>query len=593
MSQNDLTTSININAGGNFGRQMRVNEDRWKRFSKTGQRQMGVLRRSVSSFGNGLDKLGNRYTALLTGAAGAGTAKFLVSLERRFTRLGIQANIGAEAIDELKKKIYETAQSPDIRVDPSQITSAIESIVEKTGDLDFAEANIRNIGLAIQATGAEGTSIGEVLGEFQKMGIVLEKDVLTALDTLNVQGKEGAFTLQNIAALGPRVVTAYTSMGRQGIPAIREMGAALQVIRQGTGSSEMAATAFEALMRTLSDSKKIDMLKSGGIKIFDAEALSRGEEVLRPINEIMVDIIKKTQGKKTLLSTVFDAEAMRAFNSSTAEFQRTGGLESLDKFMNVHADGTTTLEDSTRAANDAAGAMRNLYTAWQQFADSNLTTYIQSLADTINDIDKETLDMLIKGAAGLVAVGGTAILARKLYKGGKGISDFVKGSKAKAAMGGALGGMDGVTPVYVVNMGGKGMGGMLGGKGKKGFKPAAKLGRFESARAMSKLSNIGKLGLATTGVAGLSVAGAGAGGYGAGKVIYDNALEGTEFADALGRSIAKALALFGNDNAQAALSAEKRSQLQIEVTDKRVQVKNIQSDDMDINVDTGPTVGNL
>ncbi|EEF78477.1 phage tail tape measure protein [Methylophaga thiooxydans] len=590
MSQNDLTTSININAGGNFGRQMRVNEDRWKRFSKTGQRQMGVLRRSVSSFGNGLDKLGNRYTALLTGAAGAGTAKFLVSLERRFTRLGIQANIGAEAIDELKKKIYETAQSPDIRVDPSQITSAIESIVEKTGDLDFAEANIRNIGLAIQATGAEGTSIGEVLGEFQKMGIVLEKDVLTALDTLNVQGKEGAFTLQNIAALGPRVVTAYTSMGRQGIPAIREMGAALQVIRQGTGSSEMAATAFEALMRTLSDAKKIDMLKSGGIKIFDAEALSRGEEVLRPINEIMVDIIKKTQGKKTLLSTVFDAEAMRAFNSSTAEFQRTGGLESLDKFMNVHADGTTTLEDSTRAANDAAGAMRNLYTAWQQFADSNLTTYIQSLADTINDIDKETLDMLIKGAAGLVAVGGTAILARKLYKGGKGISDFVKGSKAKSAMGGALGGMDGVTPVYVVNMrGGMDPTGMDPKKKPKVKKP----NRRQMLRAAPNMKTIAAMGAGAMGTAGLAVGAAGLAGYGAGKVIYDNALEGTEFADALGRSIAKALALFGNDNAQAALSAEKRSQLQIEVTDKRVQVKNIQSDDMDINVDTGPTVGNL
>lgn len=594
MSQNDLTTSININAGGDFGRQMRLNEDRWKRFSKTGQRQMSLLKRSVSSFGGGLDRLGNRYTALLTGAAGAGTARFLVSLERRFTRLGIQANISAEDIDELKKQIYEVAQAPDIRVDPSQITGAIEAIVEKTGDLKFAQDNIRNIGLAIQATGAEGTAIGEVMGEFQKMGIVLEKDVITALDTLNVQGKEGAFTLQNIAALGPRVVTAYTSMGREGIPAIREMGAALQVIRQGTGSSEMAATAFEALIRTLSDADKIKMLRSGGIKIFDPEALKRGEEILRPINEIMVDIVKRTQGKKTLLSKVFDAEAMRAFNSSAAEFARTGAMDSIDKFMQVQADGTQTIEDAARAAADAAGAMQNLYTAWQQFADSNLSQYIQSLADGINSIDKETLDILIKGAAGLVAVGGTAIIARKIYKGGKGISDFLKSGKNTGGVGDALGGMGGVQPVFVVNMpGGAGMDGFMGGKGGKNYKRAAKLGRFESARAMSKLSMIPKLGLATTGVAGLAVAGSGAAGYGAGKMLYDNVLEGTEFADTLGRSIAKALAFLGNDNAKSALNAEKRGSLQIELIGNGARVKSLKSDDMDINVDTGLTVGRM
>lgn len=77
------------------------------------------------------------------------------------------------------------------------------------------------------------------------------------------------------------------------------------------------------------------------------------------------------------------------------------------------------------------------------------------------------------------------------------------------------------------------------------------------------------------------------------QYIYDKTLKGTETADVLGRSIAKALAMFGNDNARAALNAEKKSRLQIEVTDKRVQVKSISSDDMDINVDTGLTVGNL
>lgn len=591
----ELNTKINIDAGGNFSRQMRQYEKNWTRFSKTGQRQMGMLKRSVHVVGNGIDRLGNRYTALLTGAAGIGTANFVIGLERRFTRLGIQADISADKVDGLKQKIFDISRAPDIRVDPAEITSAIEAIVEKTGDLEFAENNIRNIGLAIQATGAEGKAIGEIMAEFQKMGIVIEKDVLTAIDTLNVQGKQGAFTLQNVAALGPRVVTAYTSMGRTGIPAIKEMGAALQVIRQGTGSAEMAATAFEALMRTLGDADKVKMLQQGGIKIFDPTALEEGREVLRPINEIIREIIQRTGGKKTLLSEVFDAEAMRAFNASAAEFQRTGTVESLDKFMNVQADGKATMDDSARAAGDAAAAMDSLFSAWKQFADANLTQHIQSLADAIGSLDPETVDKLIKAAVyGVSALGGVFV-AKKVAGLGrdmKGMSDFVRGKGAKTGGSGLGGMMDGVTPVYVVNMGGgKGMGGMGAGK-KGGFKPARKLGRWESARAMRNVKNIPKLGLGTTALAGGAVLGAGAAGYGAGTMIYDNAVAGTDAADVIGRSIAKALAFFGNDNAQAALAAEQkaqqtRSSLEIEVTDKRVQVKSIRSDDMDINVDTG------
>lgn len=592
----ELNTKINIDAGGNFSRQMRQYERNWTRFSKTGQRQMGMLKRSVQVVGNGIDRLGNRYTALLTGAAGLGTANYVIGLERRFTRLGIQADISAEKVDGLKKQIFEASRAPNIRVDPSEITAAIEAIVEKTGDLEFARNNIRNIGYAIQATGAQGAAIGEIMAEFQKMGIVIEKDVLTAIDTLNVQGKQGAFTLQNVAALGPRVVTAYTSMGRTGIPAIKEMGAALQVIRQGTGSAEMAATAFEALMRTLGDADKVKMLQQGGIKIFDPEALKEGREVLRPINEIISEIIRRTGGKKTLLSTVFDAEAMRAFNASAAEFQRTGTLESLDKFMNVQADGNATMKDSARAADDAAAAMDSLASAWKQFADANLTQHIQSLADAIGSLDPETVDKLIKTAVyGATAMGGLFVAKKVVGLGRdiKGMSDFVRGGKSKSGGTGLGGMMDGVTPVYVVNMpGGKGMGGMGAGK-KGGFKPARKLGRWESARAMRNLKNIPKLGMGTTALAGGAVLGAGAAGYGAGTMIYDNALAGTDAADVIGRSIAKALAFFGNDNAQAALAAEQkaqqqtRSSLQIEVTDKRVQVKSIQSDDMDISVDTG------
>ncbi len=55
---------------------------------------------------------------------------------------------------------------------------------------------------------------------------------------------------------------------------------------------------------------------------------------------------------------------------------------------------------------------------------------------------------------------------------------------------------------------------------------------------------------------GLAVAGAGAAGYGVGTLISENLVEGTAFGDFLGESIAKTLAVFGNEEAKAAVEMQ-------------------------------------
>lgn len=474
-----LRASVVVDLAGNLAARGRQFTNTLTQMGQRGQAAMRGLSNAAAAAGRGLDRMGNRYSAILGGAAGVGAVRSVVALEQRFVRLGIQANKSAAEIDALKKQIFDIAQNPNIRVDPGEITSAIEDIVEKTGDLGFARDNIENIGLAIQATGASGSAIGMIMAELQKMGITAPKAVKEALDVFNVQGKEGAFTLQALAALGPRVITAYTAMGRSGVRAMREMGAALQVIRQGTGSDEMAATAFEAMLRTLGDAEKIKKLQGAGIQVFDPEQLKLGKEVLRPINELMIDIIKRTDGKKTLLSKVFDAEAIRAFNAAASEYQRTGQFGSLEKFYNVQADGSVLMGDSARAADTAAAAMTNLHTAWKRFADSSLTGPIQSLADVLNSLGSETTGKVIKGLAIGAGTLGTAVVARKVYTAGRGVLGTLTGKGAAAA--GALGGgLPVPLPVYIVNAPAA-IGGAAGTAGTAGT--AGKAGRLASIGA--------------------------------------------------------------------------------------------------------------
>lgn len=446
----ELQTSLVLDLKGNLQQRAK----RWgrsiKQFSRDGQRDMTRFKRATDGAMRGLDGLANRWTGLLSGAAAMATIRQVGNFNDRLLRLGIQANIADDKLGSLKQQILDTANAGNVRADPGQILDAIDAIVEKTGDLKFAQDNIKNIGLAMQATGAAGADIGEILAEFQKMDIKAPDQVLRAIDILNVQGKEGAFTLQNLAALGPRVITAYTAAGRGGVDALREMGAALQMIRQGTGSSEMAATAFEATMRTFTDPKKIKDLKTmAGIDVY--EHLANGEKVLKPINQLMAEIVRTAGGDISRIGSIFDAEAVRAFNAAAGEFNRTGELQLLDKYYQVVADGQQTQADAARGATSFAASMQTLSNAWTTFADNNLAEPVAALADAINSLDPDQLQRVLEIGKKL-AVAGVGIYGIGKIKG----KMSARGGGSAQGGGGLGGAAGGPIPVYVVNqMGGR------------------------------------------------------------------------------------------------------------------------------------------
>lgn len=506
---NKFELGVIFSAGGPFPRQVQSFGRGISKFSRDGQRSLALLNRGAASAGRGLDRLGNRYTALLSGAAVAGTGRMLVDLQTRFERLGIQANISTGEVGKLKDEIYAASQQPNIRIDPSEMTAAVEKIVEKTGDLDLARNNLENIGLALSATGAAGQDIGAMVADMaEKFGLKQPEQFRQTLDAIVAQGKQGAFTLQNLATQGERVTAAYGSIGREGPGAVREMGAMLQMIKRGVGGPEQAATAFEALLRTLQDAEGVKKLTGAGITIMDPEDPKR----MRSVIEIVKDIVRATGGDKLKLSQVFDSEAMRAFNGAIIEYQKTGGFASFDKFLNVVGDGNELLNDSARIAGKAQGALNSLATAGKRFADENLTGPIQGMADALNDLDAGELKSIMNTLAGAAAVGGGLILLSKGIRTAAAVKTLFGGRKsAGQAMAGAdAGGLSGPMPVMVMNwpaggmMGAAGMaagkrGGYRGGKaafGRGGAMAAAGTdGRalFRGGRAASMLSRSGGL----------------------------------------------------------------------------------------------------
>lgn len=473
-----MTASMVLRLRDQMSGPLSKNEQGFKRLGRVGNESLGRLNQGIGKVNGALAAMG--VTVGLTA-----TIKKVADMDAKMVRLGTQANASAERMDALKKRIFEVATSPDIKVDPSQIVGAIDSIIERTGDMEFVEQNLELIGQAIQATGASGSDIGGLVAEFQKMGLS-SAEVAESLGTLTAQGKNGAFTLENLASLGPRVISAYTATGRSGTGALREMGAALQVIRTATGSSEQAATSFEAVMRSLTDQKKQDELKKIGVNVRKAS----GE--FKPINELMAEIVEKAESSPEKLSTIFDSEAMRAFFAVIKK----GNIENLRSFYQMQDDGAMIMQDSARNAATFNANMSNLQTSFMRFVDANLAGPIGSLADKLNKLteDPEQVQAYFKALAwglgaivavkGLSAVASTVGAITSLTRKGKGSAGAMGSASPMASMG--------AQPVFVTNWpGGLGGGaadllGMGGGQGGKN-------GRF--LRNLSKRRGVaGKLG---------------------------------------------------------------------------------------------------
>lgn len=484
-----LVTDIVINLAGNLAAKSRQYGQSMSQFAASNQRAMNMVNMSSAAAGRGIDSLGNRYVALGTAMVGGAAVRGYAQLDRRISRIAIAADISREKAKELKDEINAVSNTKGIRIDPNEATSAVEEILTKTGDLAYAIENLPNIAAVIQATGAGGIEVGGIFTEFKKLAIDSSEAAMKAIDTLNMQGKQGAFTLANMAKEGPKIFAAYAATGREGASAVTELGAALQIIRQGVGSDAEAVTAFESIIRDITRPETVKKLKQlGNIDVFDPEKLKQGKEVMRSLPVLIEEIVTKSGGLSSKLADLnLTDEAKRALKPVIAEFVQTGDVKAFDEFLKLSGDGSTTMNDAAVAASDFAASLQLVSNSWNQFANQQLAAPIAELADAINSLEPDAVqDWLETGKNIALVVGGLVAVKKGIdaVKWTKGVWDAAKPSKGGAAggLGGAMADL-GATPVYVVNMPGGGMGGMGGGADLPGGGGGSKGSKAKSAFA--------------------------------------------------------------------------------------------------------------
>lgn len=392
--------------------------------------------KAFSGLGTAMGALG---VSLSVGAA----TKEIIQLDNRLTRIGLTADASAEQVNQLKQKVFEAASDSSIKIDTTSINDALDVVMTKTGDLKYTEDNIRNIAIAIQATGEQGASIGSVFAEFQKFGYTADQ-ITNLMDDMVKQGDQGAFTFGEFAKAGSAVISAYSPIGTAPED-IKRANAAMQIIMMGTKNAEIAVTALGSAMSELSSPDKQAKLMAIGVRVRDESGK------FRDFNDIMADLLKVSEkvGNTDFLGNIFGQttmQAIRAYGNFYADMY--------PKLMDL-GDTTGAMEHkSATMANTLAANIQQVQTAFVRFADAKLTAPLEKLTDLLNKLaeDPDAFNRIFTGIA--VGIGSIAAV--------KGLSSVINivSSIASLRKGGGninigsnLGGAG--MPVYVTNWGGK------------------------------------------------------------------------------------------------------------------------------------------
>jgi TP901 family phage tail tape measure protein len=243
---------------------------------------------------------------------------------------------------------------------------------------------MRDLAVASTATGASMGDLGALAANLRdKMGLAND-EIKGALATLTSQGKQGAFTLQNMAAMGERLFSAAGRFDVQGMEGIKQFGALVQVARMGTGSSEQATTAIEGMLADIIDKQKQIRKHARGFDIFKPG--TKGE--LKSIDQVIKGIVRGTGGDITKLQQIFGRESIRGISTLAKVYKDTGGFDLFDKIA-AGGDPAVLMKDFARYSESAAFQMQQLKNMGTLFADSALSPIIADLSDRLREFTSD------------------------------------------------------------------------------------------------------------------------------------------------------------------------------------------------------------
>lgn len=583
-----------------------VNGERGVRsFTGNVKREFEALKGTLNTVEGKLASLGISVGAV---AAIAQSAR----MDKSLTQIGQTAGVAEADVANLRKELFRMSKDTGQSVDELQqgFNNAVQAGLRFNEALPVIDAT--NKAMAVTGASADSlTSSLTVAGTAFDFDLSKPKMAADILDKMTVAGRLGNAELQNLSSIFARIGPNAAAAGFGFDKTLAFIEGLSQIERQ----PERLATLADSTLRLFTNLRYMkDAQAATGVRFFDKDGARRD-----PL-AVLADIKKQYEKLGTEKERALFVQ--KAFGN--ADLDTIKGLRVLlsgDMLGKVNQFATQISGASGAIARDLPKAIDNsvdqvgrLKDALREAADD----FARPINDTVTSLIKWGMDKKENGGLGLdgkdMLLGGAALTLGTLTTaryGGKAIGALAGkfGSVgAGVAAGKALETAAGVTPVFVVNMPGEGIAGgglnVPSGVGKDTLVKGAAAGRkFLTGAALlggSDLAAIRMMGAGAMTTAGAGVLAAGAAGYGVGTLAYKYGLEGNAGGDAIGSSIARALAFFGNEEARRAIELTEKlkateigGDIRIKIDqDGRASVAGVKPSQPGVrfNVHSGPTM---
>ena len=151
-------------------------------------------------------------------------------------------------------------------------------------------------------------------------------DLGKTMDILAQAGKEGRFELKDMSAAFPSLTAGASMLGMRGVPAVAQLGAALQVAMKGAGSAAEAATNFESFLQAITSPMAVNRFKElYGVDLpqFLNRVIAENKD---PIEEMVMLINHLTGGDVFKVSEIFrnktDLNFLKPMMQNLDEYRR-------------------------------------------------------------------------------------------------------------------------------------------------------------------------------------------------------------------------------------------------------------------------------
>lgn len=314
----------------------------------------------------------------LARAIGAPT-RAATEFETKLEDIAQKINAPVEAIPELGKEIRAVAR--DVTQSASAIAEGMDVLTGMGAERGDALALLGPIGKAATAYKASIADLSQA-GYAALDNLKVPADQFgRALDAMAQAGKAGAFELKDMASYFPALGAGYQALGQEGVPAVADLSAALQIVRKGTGDSASAATNLSNVLQKIRAPATVAAFKKMGVNL-EKELARAAEAGLTPI-EAIAEITNKTlKGDLGKLGYLFaDAQVqagLRPLIQNIEEYRRIRA-DALAAQGVVEADYQRRLQTGAMAGQRFAIAMENVNVA----IGAALLPALSDLADTI------------------------------------------------------------------------------------------------------------------------------------------------------------------------------------------------------------------